>query len=92
VTALAKLPALLERIDTLESGTTLCRRRHCYAEAFSWLPYCVIHQEPAPFRFFQPSGFSLSRFALQAEFRLGYGLGLAAPSSLSSFVRISSAC
>lgn len=92
MSAYGKLPALLERISTLESGTTLCRRRYCYAEAFSWLPYCETRQEPTPFRFFEPSGFSFSRFALQAEFRLGYGIGLAGPSSLSPFIRVSSAC
>lgn len=41
MSALAKLPALLERISTLESGQTLCRRQGCYAEVFTWLsPYC----------------------------------------------------
>lgn len=41
MSALAKLPALLERIGTLESDQTLCRRRYCYAETFSWLsPFC----------------------------------------------------
>ena len=41
MSALTKLPDLLERIGTLESSATLCRRRHCYAEAFTWLsPYC----------------------------------------------------
>jgi len=92
VTALTRLPALLERIDAVVSDVALCRRRYCYAEAFSWLPYCEAHQEPAPFRFFEPSGFSFGRFALQAEFRLGYGIGLAGPSSLSHFIRVSSAC
>jgi hypothetical protein len=44
MTALAKLPALLEHIETLESGQPLCRRRFCYAETFTWLsPFC----EPA---------------------------------------------
>lgn len=41
VRAYAKLPALLEKIGTLESGQTLCRRRWCYAETFSWMsPFC----------------------------------------------------
>lgn len=92
MSALATLPDLLNKVALLESDRPLCRRRYCYAEAFSWLPYCEVHQEPSPFRFFEPPGFSRSRFALQAEFRLGYGLGMAAPSSLSPFVRISSAC
>lgn len=46
MTTLAKLPGLLDRISTLESGAALCRRRYCYAEAFSWLPYGELHQEP----------------------------------------------
>jgi hypothetical protein len=91
VSAYAKLPALLERIGTLESGTALCRRRHCYGEAFSWLPYCETHLVPAPFRFSEPLGFDLDRYALMASFRIGYGLGLGIPasrSSLSPFVAI----
>jgi hypothetical protein len=91
VSTFATLPALLERIGTLESATTLCRRRHCYAEAFSWLPYCETHQAPAPFRFTEPSGFNLDRYALMALFRIGRGLGLGIPasrSSLSPFVAI----
>lgn len=86
--AYQRMPALLRRIGALESGRVLCRRRYCYAEAFSWLPYCEIHQEPAPFRFSEPTRFNLTRFALQAEFRLGYGIGIAPPRSLSPFVAI----
>lgn len=41
MTALAKLPDLLHRIDALDSDAVLCRRRGCYAEAYRWLsPYC----------------------------------------------------
>lgn len=44
MSALAGLPDLLHRIDALDTGTTLCRRRGCFAEAYRWLsPYC----EPA---------------------------------------------
>lgn len=51
MSAYAKLPALLERIETLESGTTLCRRRYCYAETFSWMsPYCAPECTPAYLR------------------------------------------
>lgn len=94
MSAYAKLPALLEQISTLESGQALCRRRRCYADAFSWLPYCEAHLEPAPFRFFDTSldRYGLSRYALLAEYRLGIGLGMGLrpdPSSLSPFVKIS---
>lgn len=42
MSALAKLPDLLHRIDALDSDTTLCRRPGCFAEAYRWLsPYCA---------------------------------------------------
>lgn len=87
----AKLPALLEQISTLESDRALCRRRRCYADAFSWLPYCDVHQAPTPFQLIGSSDFGFDRFALAASFRLGYGLGMGLPasrSSLSPFVAI----
>ena len=86
-----KLPALLEKIGTLESERPLCRRRWCYAPSFSWLPYCEAHQEPVPFRFLSSSDFGRSRFALMADIRLSMSFAPHAR-GLSPFIQISSAC
>jgi hypothetical protein len=92
VSALAKLPDLLSRVDLLESDVPLCRRRHCYAEVFSWLPYCDDHQLPT-FLFREPARlgadrYGLSRYALLAEYRLGLALR-PSPLTLSPFVVVS---
>jgi hypothetical protein len=78
VSAYAKLPALLRRIDALESGVQLCRRRDCFGRVglFSAGPLC---------------DFCSASFALRAELRMASYLA-AETSSLSPFVRISSAC
>lgn len=74
-----KLPALLRRINALESGRPLCRTWNCYREVglFAPPPFCA---------------FCRSSLAMGFEFRLGYGVGLAGPSSLSPFIHIDSAC
>lgn len=75
--AYAKLPALLRRIDALESGVQLCRTRDCYSRLglFSTGPTC---------------GFCdcRARFALMADIRLSMTLAPAAR-GLSPFVHVS---
>lgn len=74
MSAYAKLPALLRRIDALESGKRLCRRRDCYGQVglFGAAPFC---------------GFCQSSFAMRAEFRLSMALP-PSPLPLSPFVAI----
>lgn len=80
MSAYAKLPALLRRIDALESGAPLCRRRDCYSRL-------------GPFDTGAVCGFCTSRFrlGLMADIRLSMSL---APHTrgLSPFIRISTAC
>jgi hypothetical protein len=78
VNAYAKLPALLRRIEALESGAELCRRRDCYSRLglFSTGPVC---------------SFCTNRFRFMADIRLSLTL---APHTrgLGPFIKISSAC
>ncbi len=76
--AYAKLPALLRRIDALESGDLLCRARSCYSRL-------------GLFGSGQLCGWCSGRLSLMADIRLSMTLAPQAR-GLSPFIRISSAC
>lgn len=59
MSAYAKLPALLRRIDALESGAVLCRRRDCYGRL-------------GPFAEGAVCGFCTARFAF--DLRLSFAV------------------
>ncbi len=71
--AYGKLPALLRRIEALESGAQLCRRRDCYSRLGLFAAGAVC-------------GFCTARFAFDLRLSLYVA---ARPSSLSPFVHIS---
>lgn len=78
MSAYRRLPALLRRIDALESGAVLCRRPNCYERLglFSQPPFC---------------GFCSAQVAFRADLRFSAYL-TAQSSDLNPFIRISSAC
>jgi len=90
--AYTKLPALLRRIDALESGAALCRRPGCHEVAFTWLsPYCrplCKPQSDAPSAgavaaplLFDAGSFAANSYSMRLAMR--YSAGLAPPNPRS---------